>query len=206
MLNILGALAGVLAMLVVSEYLWRRRPLHPEVNRKFVHIGVGTFVAFWPYFLGWNDIRFLSLAFLVVVLASQKFKLFKTIHSVQRPTWGEIFFALIVGLLTFVTHSRGLYAAALLQMSLADGLAAVTGTIYGQKTHYRVLGTGKSALGTLTFALMSLAILLIYLWVGGQGSVWTMIGLAAASTLLENIAVRGLDNLAIPLLVALALR
>lgn len=119
------AVSVVFAILAFSELGWRRFWLKGEVGRKFVHISVGTFVAFWPYFLDWEEIRLLSLAFFVVVLASMHLGIFKAIGSVQRPTYGEIFFALSVGLLTIITTSKGIYAAAILQMALADGFAAI---------------------------------------------------------------------------------
>src|SRR4051812_4841225 len=123
---------AVLVILVVSEIGWRRHWLRGEIGRKLVHILVGSFVAFWPYFLSWNQIRFLSLAFLAVVLISNYFKIFHAVHSVQRPTFGEVFFAITVGLLTFVTDDKAIYTTALLQMSLADGIAALVGTHFGR--------------------------------------------------------------------------
>src|SRR5882757_6771805 len=113
--------AAVFVILCLSEYGWRRGYMTSEVGRKFVHITVGSFVAFWPFFLSWNQIRLLSLGFLVVVGISKYFRVFRAIHSVQRPTWGELYFALSVGLVTLVTHNKWIYMAALLQMSLADG-------------------------------------------------------------------------------------
>ena len=91
------AVGVVFALLLLSEWGWRRHWLHGEVGRKFVHVTVGTFVAFWPYFLDWTEIRLLSLAFFVVVLMSMHLGVFRAIGSVQRPTYGEIFFALSVG-------------------------------------------------------------------------------------------------------------
>lgn len=192
----------VFVLLCLSELGWRKEWFANEVGRKFVHITVGSFVAFWPFFLSWNQIRWLSLAFLVVVAVSTKLKVFRAIHSVQRPTFGELCFAATVGLLTYITHSKGIYAAALLQMSLADGLAAIVGTRYGRATAYRVFGYSKSLVGTAAFIGTSAALLTGY-------SLWSAHGLPAAdialgtlgAALLENIAVRGLDNLAVPLFV-----
>src|SRR6185369_12525633 len=143
-----------------------------EFGRKFVHVTVGSFVAFWPFFLTWSEIRLLSLAFFVAVIVSHQLKVFRAIHSVQRPTYGEVFFALTVGLLTLFTHSKAVYAAALLQMSLADGLAAIVGTRYGRDNKYHLLGHAKSVAGTIAFIVTSLAILVGY-------SIFSANGLAA---------------------------
>ncbi len=149
----------VLALLLVSEFWWRKQHLRGEFTRKFVHITVGSFVAFWPYFLSPNQIKLLSVAFILAAAASKYFHIFRAIHSVQRPTWGEFWFAITVGLLAFVVHHPHIYTAALLEMSLADGLAAVVGTRFGNGQRYMVFGSPKSVIGTLTFFVTSCLIL-----------------------------------------------
>lgn len=196
----------VFCVLVLSEIGWRKHWLNNEFGRKFVHITVGSFVAFWPFFLSWNEIRFLSVAFLAVVIVSDRFKIFRAIHSVQRPTFGEICFAVVVGLLTFITHHKGIYAAALLQMSLADGLAAIVGTRYGRENKYYLFGHAKSVAGTLAFIVTSLAILTGYSLVSVKGlSAAGIVFGALFAALVENIAVFGLDNLLVPLFIGLML-
>lgn len=191
-------------ILLLNEWWWRDRT-HGEVSRKAVHVSVGTFVAFWPLFLTWGQIEFLSAAFVVVVLISQKLNLFRAIHSVQRPTWGEICFGLSVGLVAFTTHNPAIYAAALLHMSLADGLAAIFGVKYGASNAYQVFGHRKSIAGTVTFALVSTAILIAFGVQQNIGFHLSFIPLILGATILESFAVRGLDNLLIPLLVAFVL-
>jgi dolichol kinase len=194
------------ALILASEYLWRRKNYHPELARKLVHISVGTFVAFWPFFLNWTEIKVLSLAFLVAVIISKYFNVFRAMHSVQRPTWGEALFAIVVGVLAFTADNKWVYATALLQMSLADGLAAVIGTLYGRRNQYKIFGYTKSVVGTLTFFGVSLLILLGYQWVSGADvSLALIFSLAAGATVLENILVRGFDNLLVPLFIALFL-
>lgn len=194
---------AVFTLLIISELWWRVRKPHDELSRKFIHITVGCFAAFWPYFLSWNEILFLSGAFIVVVGLSQYFGVFKAIHAVERPTWGEICFAGAVGILAIVTREPLIYTAALLHMGLADGAAALMGTAYGKTNSYKVFGHTKSVAGTLTFLFASLAILIGYGTVSQETiSAIILVGLAAAAAGLENFAVRGLDNLFVPLLVA----
>lgn len=200
------AVGVVLALLLLSEWGWRRHWLHGEIGRKFVHISVGTFVAFWPYFLDWTEIRLLSLGFFVVVLASMHLGVFKAIGSVQRPTYGEIFFALSVGLLTLITTSKGVYAAAILQMALADGFAAIVGGKYGVQNKYHLFGRTKSFAGSLTFFVISLTLLLGYSQFSDNGLTWQyVLGGALMATILENIAALGFDNLLVPIAIALLL-
>ena len=196
----------VLFLLLGNEWWWRKQKAHGEINRKFVHITVGSFVAFWPFFMTWNQIRLLSLAFLVAVAVSKYLHIFKAIHSVQRPTWGEIFFAISVGAVSFITHDKWIYMAALLQMALADGLAAIVGVQYGKKQRYLVFGQVKSIVGTATFILVSVYILVAYTYLSGTPlSLAVMAGLGLVAGIIENFGVFGLDNLLVPLLVAFVL-
>lgn len=205
MAPLLIVVACVGALLVAAEVLWRRRQIDPEYTRKFIHITVGSLVAFWPLFLGRWQIVALSAAFVVVVLVSSRFRIFRAIHSVQRPTWGELFFALAVGVLVYVSHDSWIYMVALLHMSLADGLAAVVGMKFGRRTRYHTFGHQKSVVGTATFIVVSLGIFAGYAALGPHAfSPWfPVITLVAAA--LENMAIRGVDNLAVPLVVAIAL-
>jgi phytol kinase len=198
--------AIVFTVLIVSELWWRIRKPHDEFSRKFVHITVGSFAAFWPYFLSWNQILFLSASFIAVVLASQYFGIFKAIHAVERPTWGETCFAVAVGALAILTKVPAIYTVALLHMGLADGVAALVGTAYGKTNSYKVLGHVKSVVGSLTFLAISLCLLLGYATVAPSPINGLVIaGLAIAATTLENFAVRGLDNLLVPVLIAAVL-
>ena len=194
---------AVFVVLLFSEFGYRKKWFVNELGRKLVHVTVGSFVAFWPCFLTWNQIRLLSLAFVVVVLLSLKFKIFRAVHSVQRPTYGELCFALTVGLLTFLTQDKGIYAVALLQMSLADGFAAIFGNLFGKGNTYRIFSHSKSVVGTAAFVVTSLAILVGYGMLSGTQlpAAQVAIGVAVA-TLLENVAPLGLDNLAVPVFIA----
>ncbi|HVC36165.1 MAG TPA: hypothetical protein VNE40_01815 [Candidatus Dormibacteraeota bacterium] len=196
----------VFILLCLNEIWWRTKRPKNELSRKFIHLTVGSFVAFWPFFLTWNEIRWLSLIFLIAVAISRYFRLFKAIHSVARPTWGEIFFAAAVGLLTLVTHDRGIYLVAILEMSLADGLAAVIGTQLGKTNRYKVFGHTKSLAGSVTFMAISYIILLTYSVTGAGLGIVTCLVIAFLATSIENVAVLGLDNLFVPLVVAFMLK
>ncbi len=205
MIALILTVLAVFGMLLISELLWRYHDLDPEYTRKFVHISVGTFVAFWPLFLTNLEILGLSLAFVAVVGAAYYLKFFQAIRSVQRPTWGEIFFALAVGFLALVSHSGWIYLVAVLHMSLADGLAAIVGIKFGKRNRYTVFGHQKSVIGTLTFIIISAMIFLVFFkFTPSHFTLW-FVPITVAAAIIENLAVLGLDNLLVPLLVAMSL-
>jgi phytol kinase len=205
-MDLILTLVVTFIVLVINELWWRKRAVHGEFSRKFVHVTIGCYVAFWPFYLSWRQIELLSVAFFLVVALSKYLKLFHAIHSVQRPTWGELFFALSVGIIALMTHNKWIYAAAVLQMALADGLAAIVGIRFGKKVSYRILGHTKSIVGTLTFFVVSFLILITLSHYGKihLDLTWIIIA-SAAACILENIAAYGLDNLLVPLVVAFLL-
>lgn len=204
---ILLSLLAIFIVLVVSEYLWNNKILKDEAGRKFVHITVGTFVASWPFYMSFQTIQIISLAFLVVVLLARYLKLFSAVHTIDRDSWGDVLFAVGIGLTATLTKSEWIFAAAILNLSLADGLAALIGKNFGKKSNYKIFGYNKSVLGTLTFWLASLAILIMANHFGALGiGLMTFIWLPMLSAIAENIGTYGLDNVLVPVLVVLALK
>ena len=197
----------IFILAVATEYVWRKKQYHNEFTRKFLHITAGTYAAFWPWFLSWRNIQFLALGALCALIISRQFNVFKSMHLARWHGAGEFLSTVSVGVLPFITHDRWVFAAAVLNLSLADGFAAVVGTQFGKDNTYRVFGQRKSAVGTLTFWLFSVAILTMYFVVTQVGWGWlTILWLPAITAVFENVGVHGLDNVLVPLVIAIVLR
>jgi phytol kinase len=202
----IAALLVVFLIVVFAEYLSRYKGVHSELTRKMVHILVGVFVAFWPFFLSWRQIQVLSLLFLATVLFSIKFNVFGSIHAVSRNKVGEVLFALIIGVLALITSKDWVFTAAMLHLSLADGLAAIFGLAWGDDTTYKIMGRTKSLVGSLAFFFTSLSIMICYAAFSGLSySGVTIIWLPVLATIAENVSGEGTDNMVVPMLVALVL-
>jgi dolichol kinase len=200
------AVIAVFLILVFAEYLSRYKGVHSELTRKLVHVMVGTFVAFWPFFLSWRQIQMLSLAFLLVILLSIWLNVFKSIHAVKRNIAGEVLFAMVIGVLAFLSTSEWVFMASMLFLSLADGMAAIVGLLWGDENQYKVFGHVKSVAGSLAFFFTALLICIAYtVFSGTTQSATVLLWLPVVATISENLAVNGTDNLVIPLLAALVL-
>jgi phytol kinase len=196
----------ILVILLLAEYGSRAKGIHSELTRKFIHMSVGTFVAFWPFFLGWGKVQLLSVAFFVVIMLSLKFNIFRSIHAVSRGGFGEVMFAMVIGILAVICTEPWIFAVAMLHLSLGDGLAAVVGTLWGDKHEYKIFGSIRSYAGTATFLIVSIAIMSLYVIFGdGEASVMMLAGLPLLATFTENISIHGTDNLFVPIVVALGL-
>jgi phytol kinase len=214
MLQMLLACAGTGLILISGEYLSRKRILKGEFARKFVHILTATFVAFWPLFLSHYQIAILSLVFVAMVVIVKKFKILRSFKSVRRTTYGEIWYALGIGLVALLFQDNAIFTVAILTMALADGFAAVVGVGLGKNAiQYRYKNIHKSIAGSMTFLTISFALNLFY-WFGLNGialnesmvSPALPILLSASSAIIltftEIVAPKGSDNVIVPVLAA----
>lgn len=206
MVKLLLALGPVLFMLVISEYFWKEKIIRGESARKLLHIVIGSYVATWPAFLTFPVIQNISAAFLVVVLLSQRYNIFKAINDVKRKTWGDVLYALGIGLTATLTRDPWTFSVAILFMSLSDGMAGLVGTHYGRSSQYSVFGNKKSIAGTIAFIVCSFAILVGVQTVHSLDlSPLMFVILPFMAAALENLGSLGSDNILIPVLVVLAL-
>jgi phytol kinase len=204
MLDVLIVCVLIFCMLIISEFLWRKKLLSAEVSRKFVHMGTGILVAFLPFFVSWSAIQALSVAFLVVIFVSARFKIFRSIHSVKRVTRGEILYAVGIGVCAFLEPASWIFTVAILHLAVADALAAMVGTKWGRRTNYTILSHGKSLLGSMTFFYASMAIFIgvIVFYQGDSlpSNYLLLIVVPTLLTMLENISWYGLDNVTVPIM------
>lgn len=208
MTSVIITVLPVLLLLLLTEYLWRSNSLRGESARKLIHIVVGSYVAFWPFMIGFEAVQIISAAFLIVIAISLKFGIFKAIHGVARKTWGEVLFAVGIGLVAVLTNDPWVYAACILHMSLADGFAALAGMNWGKRNTYYVANHKKSMVGTAVFWFCSLLItgLAITNIPSLQPNAVTyLLWLPIATSITENIGINGTDNVLVPLLVFVAL-
>lgn len=206
MIPLFIALVGVCVLIVIGEYLRKVHLLQAEVTRKFIHISVASFAASWPFFLEWNQVYLMSMLMLVGIGLSRFLHLFRAIHGVKRRTWGELFFAISIGVAAMLGQNEWAFAAAMLVMGVADGFAALVGTLIDNTHRYKIFGHVKSREGTLTFFVFSLIILAVCSVLGDLPvSPLELLGIAVATMMLENVSVSGTDNLFVPLAVVVLL-
>lgn len=192
-------------ILVVSELMWKRVKVHPELARKFVHITCGVFISFLPFWISYRWIMILSAGFIVVNLLNRRFKVFHAIRAVRRKSWGDVLFGVGVLAVAVLEPPQWIFAMALLQVSLADGLAAVFGVTYGERYgKYYLFTQPKTIVGSAVFVLSSAIVLAVGFFAASYFAdpmqLWpVLVMLPLLLVCVENLAVFGLDNLALPL-------
>lgn len=216
MLKVVACIAGILLILLTAEILWRRKILIGENQRKFVHILVGTFAAFWPWILTWEQIQMLGLLMTFGVLLNRRRMVLHFLGGIRiHHNYGDVFLPLAIVIAGLVTTNKVFFAIAILHVSLADGLAAIVGTNFGKYWKYKILTNTKTVLGTMTFWLVSICILafgILGLGVLPAQDVFAypnyallLLLLPPVLTLVENVVGLGMDNIAVPAAVLIGL-
>lgn len=203
MLNLILCIAGILLILLIAEMLHERKVLKGEYLRKLVHIAAGGFIAFWPWLISFQTITYLGVAMLAIMLANRYIKFFHYHGHMPRPSYGDYFFAVAIIASSLLTDNNIFFAIAILEVAVADGLAAVAGTAYGKQWGYKVLGFKKTVIGSMVFWIATTSILTAGLLAAHENFTfetyyYLLLLLPPGLTLLENFAVYGIDNLLIP--------
>lgn len=192
----------------LSLYQRRFQP-DAETVRKIFHIAMGLCALAFPFLIRdvWLGFVIAGTAILLL-LAIRKFavlqKRFGTVcGSVQRRSYGEIYFAAGIAILFSLAHNNFLlYAISLLVLTFADAAAALVGVSWG-KHFYRSIGGQKSWEGSFSFFVVATACIYAPLRFAAdlQSAAIFLIALTISLllTIIEALSWRGLDNIFLPL-------
>lgn len=191
-------------LILISETLQRYYQTDSEITRKIVHIGAGQVIllAWWlniPSYL----ILLASLGASMVAIISYFLPILPSVNGVGRKSLGTLFYALSIGILTFLFWDKSLpqfAAIGILVMTWGDASAALIGQKWG-KHKYQFLGSNKSWEGSFTMMVVSaIVIISILFFVYPWHNYFFIITLSTAiiATFLETFSIIGIDNLTVP--------
>ena len=194
----------IIALIIFSEFILKKFWSN-HTNRKIIHITVGLAVSFTPYFFTHNHQPvLLAFIFLIINFFSQKNNFLKSFHSVERESYGTIFFPisyLLIALL-FWDYSNHITISFLL-LAIADPFASIVGENVNSNFNFNVLGDKKTFQGSLTMFICSFIIILTlsdylsYQWDITYKLIAAII-ISFAVTIAEAFSYKGSDNLSIP--------
>lgn len=203
--------AAWLVLLALAALALRRRwPEQREWSRKLVHIGTGAVLPLaWACGIErWLAVPAAALVTLAALL-NHRLQLLPAIEDVGRPSYGTVAYgaAITVLLLLYWPSSPQVVTAAVLVMALGDGLAGLVGARF-TSPRWQVWGQTKSLLGTATMVTVSLLVLALMVPISAAlglpaPDLAILPWLALVAAALEQVALLGLDNLTVPLGVAL---
>ena len=194
-LALLVAFAGALNRIVTDD---------PELTRKVVHIGSGN-VILLAWWLQISRTVIVSAAIIAgaIAIISYLIPILPAIESVGRKSFGTLFYAISMGILTacFWQDTPQYAVIGILTMAWGDGLAAIIGQRFGRHK-YHIGEATKSWEGSLAMATCA-AIVSIIVLINVEGNIWQIWlisgAIAVCATLCEAYSQWGIDNLSVPL-------
>lgn len=207
----IGVFLALGVVLGLIRFVQVRCGWHPELARKCAHIAMGLLCLSFPWVFGspWHVAAVAVLAVGVLyALRRASFlrgNLGQVLGSVQRESYGEIYFVISVALVSFLANDAGrplFYVVPILVLTLADAVGALVGTGYGRFKYLTDEGS-KSYEGSLAFFFVAFLAIHIPVLLGTDAgraeSLLVSLTLALLLTVMEAMAWRGLDNLFIPI-------
>ena len=174
-----------------------------SLTRKIIHIGVAFYyVFFYKYFGSSIHIVIVPLTFIILNYISYKKSILKSMEEDSSP--GTVYYAISSFILAVITYLYPefypYFGIGLFVMAFGDGLAPIVGNMIKSK---RIYGD-KTLSGSLTVFSLSIVIVVIFNSLFNLDlNVLKIIIIGLVSLGLELIVKKGLDNLSLPLGVAL---
>lgn len=207
MFDVLISYSLIAAVLLTGEvfgkvYLKER----PEFTRKLIHILGGITAVVLAQFMSFQTVALVATSGAILIMIFRKLNFLGGLYSVSRQSWGEVLFPLGVALTALLADSVQAYTFGILALTIGDTAAAYAGLNYAKK-FYKVFGSKKSLIGSLTLALTVAALGAVISLVNGDLTAQrlfrvALIGLFCA--VIECFSVNGSDNITLPLAATLS--
>ena len=213
-----AALLGILILLPLLilgvKTAGSRFGLSGELKRKMVHVGMGLTCLSFPWlFSSWPWVAGLCAGSLTL-LSGVRWQERRTgaasaLHDIQRHSWGEICFPIaVVAVFALAEGEAWRYVIPILVLTLADAAGALVGVRYGKQSFHVLSGLKTLEGSLLVFLVAFLSVhvpLLLMTETGRAETLLISLVLAILAMLGEAVSIHGLDNLFLPVLVALLL-
>lgn len=188
---------------LIAEAVRKRMPTQFEISRKAVHLLGGITAMSFPYFISshWTILA-LALSFCSIVIITKRKGLLKSVHGVERKSYGGIYYPVAIYLIFLMASNRPvIYFTSILVMTVSDTLAALVGGKYGA-IKFDAEGNIKSLEGSVVFFFVTFLCihlpLLLATDIARIDSVLIAFIIAVLVTGFEAISLSGSDNLIVP--------
>lgn len=212
LIGIISLLIFVLTTLTIAEILRRKDIVQGSTSRKIVHLSVGNVILVFPFFFSnvWTALigPLFFIPFTYFTSPASPIKKFRLKGVGDGHAYGTVFYAIsltvLVGLFFYpeaTNLNNVILFASFMPLVWGDGMSAVIGTKFGEKSRYTIFGSTKSLLGSWTAAFATLGAVTISCLILNQTlRVAIYIGLLTGfiTAIVEAITPKGFDNLAIP--------
>lgn len=202
---------GLFGFIAFAEWSRAKLGWSPELNRKLVHILVGTLVFFTPFFFTSNrPLIWMAVLFIAINYLSVRADKLKGMHGTERTSYGTVFYPLtfLILAITCWQNHKVVLMLAMLILALPDALAAIVGENIKKPRTYQLTSEKKSVEGSLTLFLSTFVIIALLLplidhidgfTISFLDTLWIALIVSTIVIPLEALSSRGSDNLSAPL-------
>ncbi len=202
-----------LALFALAEFFYHSLKIKVSLTRQTVHFGAGLLTLLFPVLLvsRWQ-VFILCASFALILFVSKKFNFLKSIHSIDRFSYGSILYPIAVYccfcMYCYFNKNLIFFYLPILILAICDPLAALVGTRlpYGR---FNIGNDKKTASGSVSFFLSAIIISIVSFWLFSAKNIIEILPvillIAVISTIVEAISVMGFDNITIPASVLLVL-
>lgn len=207
---ILWSLAYISLVIAIATLIAKTSRGASESSRKFIHILLGNWVFFTPFYTELLAVIIVPLVFIVVNTLSLKHNIISAMER-DDDSLGTVYYPISMVVLSgagFVLGWRTLPFIGLLTMAYGDGLAAVVGQKWGLIKPFS-FAPKKSLIGSMMVLIVSFIVTAAGLYAfQGTGTLRTVsiamiifiaILTSILSTFIELTGQRGCDNLTLPI-------
>jgi phytol kinase len=189
----------ILSFLFISLYLNRKIGISSELIRDITHILGGL----WIFFLISIDVvLIIGIPIIITLIIVQVFNLqgIKDLYTDKD----ERFYGLILYSISLISipilswERKEIAIAAILILSLGDGIASLIGKRYGKNRFRNPFSKIKSVEGSLSMLILSIPSAIIPLIYFGNNNIIPAIIAAFFATLIEALSPPHLDNIIVP--------
>jgi len=198
----------IITLIFLSEFLYKKKFLSPQIFRAIIHSIVGIGVSISPFlFETFFHPIFLAIIFLLINLFSYKNNKLKSFHNVNRDSLGTIFFPISFIILAIpFWENKYFITSSFMILAISDPLASIVGNFYKKAHFYKISKEIKSIEGSLIMFLSTSTILIllsdhIFNKLNIIDLTITILMCSIFITISESISTKGSDNLSIPLTV-----
>ncbi len=194
-------------LFVVTDFIKHQFLLDSNNSRKIVHIASCVTVCTFPYTLSNSEIYLICFIFVIITSFTKYRNIFKSIHSVDRTTFGAEAYPIGVLIATycFLPLDKTAFIYGMLVGGFSDSIASIIGKYYKYK-EIIVFGQKKSLGGSLSFFITTVIISYLFIFILGiELSIISILIIAFILTMAELVQTFGIDNVTIPVLSGMTL-
>ena len=192
----------LLCLFATTDFLKYHFNLDSNNSRKIVHIASCITVCTFPYTLSNIEIYLICFIFVIITSFTKYRGIFKSIHSVDRITFGAEAYpvGVLIATYCFLPLDKDAFIYGMLVGGFSDSMASVIGKYYKYK-EIIIFGQKKSLGGSLSFFITTVIISYLFTFVlGVELNIISIIIIAFILTIAELVQTFGIDNVTIPAL------